>query len=165
MSCYSKGLLWIMKDYSWTAKCCFCNAMRFWDKLHWNQTASQMLDITNPLFIVCLTKETNYAFCHNWIGAYFHFMCLNQHLVAENACFASTQYVPINVVCDLNKRIWASLTAVQGHNKTWKSCSSVQSSQAHKTPKWFGREQHFQTWCPERQIQIQLDKSVLNSRC
>lgn len=139
--------------------------MRFWDKLHWNQTASQMLAITNPLFIVCLTKETNYTFCHNWIGAYFHFMYLNQHLVAENACFASTRHVPINDVRDLNKRIWASLTVIQGHNKTWRSCTSVQSSQAQKKPKQFGRKQQFQTRYPERQIQIQVAKSVFNSRC
>lgn len=29
----------------------FFRARDFWDKLHWNQTATQTLDIANPLFI------------------------------------------------------------------------------------------------------------------
>lgn len=66
----------------------FLQWQRFWDKLRWNQKGTQMLDVTDPLFIVCLTKDTNYAFCHNWIGACFHFMWQNKHSGTENAYFA-----------------------------------------------------------------------------
>lgn len=143
----------------------------FWDKLQWNQTATQTLDVTNPLFLLCLTKETNYAFCHNWIGARLPlFTCLNKHSGAENAYVAGLttcsdkwcMWFGVKMECE---RAWLSAPRSERDVEVVRFSATRLGTW---NPKWFGRKKHFHTWYQERLKKAKVfSRSVCNSnsRC
>lgn len=67
-------------------------------------------------------------------------------------------------VRDQSKEMWMSLTVLQGHSKTWRSCNSAQSTQACKTPNNLSGRNMFQLRV-RREINLDLSRAVTADIC